>query len=256
MSNLVTDASLPAGLVALVDKYANVQPRPVRFRPATWQQALVGARASLRVTALLRDGAFTTPIPGSKAGDRTVTRAAALRACTTMDLGDEKEVLQAFVLTMAWGSEGGVGNPSLRATARALRNAERTYRGLSESARRLRAAATLQDGALEQNHRSWSLRPVGQSFASRWWNLAGHVPARSWQPLILDERVYASLNRTLMIGGTTRLASSRRRADRYRAYVETLHRWSVELGLGGRTVDAERIAFVLGLHNGAAVPTG
>ncbi|TDE10122.1 hypothetical protein [Jiangella asiatica] len=254
MPNTVTNASLPAALVALVDKYANVQPRPVRFRPATWQQALVAARPRLRVATLLRDAAFTEPIAGSKAGDRTVARDAALSACATMDLGDEKEVLQAFVLTMAWSSEG-VGNQSLRATARAVRNPERAHRVLADSARRLRSAESLRDGTLEANHRAWSLWAVGQSFASRWWSLAGYVPGRSWQPLVLDERVYASLNRTLMIGGTTRLASSRRRADRYRAYVETLHRWAVELGIEGRRVDAARIAFVLGLHNGAVVPT-
>jgi len=105
------------------------------------------------------------------------------------------------------------------------------------------------------HHDVWSLRGVGQSPASRWWACAGYVAGRTWQPLILDDRVYATLNRTLMIGGTTRLASSRRRADRYRAYVEAIHRWAVELRLEGRDADAERIAFVLGRHDGGASPT-
>jgi hypothetical protein len=255
MARTVSSTALPAALPALIDKYRDVQPRPVRFRPATWKGVLYHVRPELDVTALLRSRQYTAPLAESSAKDRTVTLADVRAACRAMDIGDEREVLQTFVLTMAWASEGAAANPTLRATARALTDPGRAHRILSDAVRTLRSAQGLRDGGLEATHRAWSLRGVGQSLASRWWACAGQVAGRTWQPLILDDRVYATLNRTLMIGGTTRLASSRRRADRYRAYVETIHRWAVELRLEDRDADAERIAFVLGRHDGGAIPT-
>lgn len=254
MARTVSSTALPAALPALIDKYRDVQPRPVRFRPATWKGVLYHARPELDVTALLRSRQYTTPFAESKAKDRTVTLADVRAACRVMDIGDERDVLQTFVLTMAWGSEG-APNPTLVATAKALTDPYRAHRILADAVRTLRSAQTVQDGVLEATHRAWSLRGVGQSLASRWWACAGYVGGRTWQPLVLDDRVYATLNRTLLIGGTTRLASSRRRADRYRAYVEVIHRWAVELRLEGRDADAERIAFVLGRHDGGAAPT-
>lgn len=254
MARTVSSTALPAALPALIDKYRDVQPRPVRFRPATWKGVLYHARPELDITALLRSRQYTAPLAESKAKDRTVTLADVRAACRAMDIGDEREVLQTFVLIMAWGSDGAV-NATLRATAKALTDPGRSHRILIGSVRTLRSALSMQDGNLEANHRAWSLRGVGQSLASRWWACAGYVAGRTWQPLILDDKVYATLNRTLLIGGTTRLASSRHRADRYRAYVEAIHRWAVELRLEGRDADAERIAFVLGRHDGGATPT-
>ncbi|RIQ31206.1 8-oxoguanine DNA glycosylase OGG fold protein [Jiangella rhizosphaerae] len=255
MVRTISGTGLPAALPALVDKYRDVQPRPVRFRPPNWTAVLYRVQPQLDVTALLRSRLYTAPLAGSKAKDRTVTFASVRSACRAMDVGNQREVLQAFVLTMAWASAGAV-NPTLRATAGALADPDRAHRVLGDSVRRLRAAEALHDGALEANHRAWSLRGAGQSPASCWWAAAGYVPGRNWQPLVLDERVYATLNRTLQIGGTARLASSRSRAARYRAYVDAVHRWAVELRLEGRDVDAERIVFVLGLHDGGSTPPG
>ncbi|WP_116947735.1 8-oxoguanine DNA glycosylase OGG fold protein [Jiangella endophytica] len=254
MVRTISGTSLPAALPALIDKYRDAQPRPVRFRPPNWTAVLYHVHPQLDVTALLRSRAYTTPLDGSKARDRTVTFAAVRAACHAMDIGNEREVLQAFVLTMAWASAG-AANPTLRATARALGDPDRAHRILSDSVRRLRSAETLHDGVLEANHRAWSLRGVGQSLASRWWTGAGDVTGRAWQPLVLDDRIYATLNRTLLIGGTARLASSRSRADRYRAYVDAVHRWALELRHEGRDADAERIAFVLERHDGGATPS-
>lgn len=254
MARTVGSAALPAALPALIDKYRDVRPKPVRFRPATWKGVLFHARTDLDVTTLLYSRQYTRPLATSKAKDRTVTLADVRAACGAMDIADDREVLQAFVLTMAWASDGTV-NATLRATATALRDPTRAHRILGAAAHRLRAAQSMQEGAIEDTHRAWSLRGVGQSLASHWWSCAGHVAGRTWQPLILDDKVYATLNRTLMIGGTTRLASSRRRADRYRAYVEAVHRWAVELRLEGRDADAERIVFVLARHAGGVVPT-
>ncbi|TDD70272.1 hypothetical protein E1262_10540 [Jiangella aurantiaca] len=255
MVRTISGTGLPAGLSALVDKYRDVQPRPVRFRPPNWTAVLYRVQPQLDVTALLRSRVYTAPLAGSKAKDRTVTFASVRAACEAMDVGNEREVLQAFVLTMAWASAGAV-NATLRSTARALGDPDRAHRILGDSVRRLRSGQSLNDGALEANYRAWSLRGVGQSPASRWWAAAGYVAGRGWQPLVLDDRVYATLNRTLQIGGTARLASSRSRAARYRAYVDAVHRWAVELRLEGRDVDAERIVFVLEQHDGGATPSG
>jgi hypothetical protein len=94
---------------------------------------------------------------------------------------------------------------------------------------------------------------VRQAFFTKWFAFAGRVPNRAWQPLILDSRVYATLNDTLMIS-TTSLAGSRNKAARYRAYVGALHAWARDLSADGRTVTAERLEWVLFEHNGKPRP--
>lgn len=246
--------SPPPVLRDLLDRYADVREPPARLRPSTWQNALIRVPESLEATALLTGRRFTTAVPGSKTHDRTVGRDGVRAACAAMNVHDTKEVLQTFVLVMAWAS-GLTGGRYQASTARAVLDPARAFRVLSDAARALRHAGSLHDGALEEVHRWWSLPGVGQSYASKWWALAGHADGRDWQPLVLDDRVYATLNDTLKIGGTARLAGSRRRADRYRAYVEAVHRWAVELQLAGLQVDAGRIEFVLFHHNGGAPPS-
>lgn len=244
-------SSPPPVLRDLLDRYADVREQPARLRPSTWQNALIRVPESLEVTTLLTGRRFTRAVPGSKTHDRTVSRDGVRAACAAMNVDDTREILQTFVLAMAWAS-GLTGGRYQANTATAVIDPARAFRVLSDAAKALRHAGSMHDGALEQVHRWWSLPGVGQSYASKWWALAGRVEGRDWQPLILDDRVYATLNDTLKIGGTARLAGSRRRADRYRAYVETVHRWAVELQLAGLDVDAERIAFVLFHHNGGA----
>ncbi|MBB5787042.1 hypothetical protein [Jiangella mangrovi] len=244
----------PPVLRDLLDRYAGVEQKPVRIRPSTWQNALIRVPESLEVTSLLTHRRFTRAVPGSKTHDRTIGRDGVRAACAALNVDDTKEVLRTFVLVMAWGS-GLVGGRNQANTAKAVLDPGRAFRVLSDSAKVLRHAAGFHDGALEEVHRWWSLPGVGQSFASKWWAFAGHTAGREWQPLILDSRVYATLNDTLRIGGTTRLAGSRRRADRYRAYVETVHRWALEFQMSGLDIDAERIEFVLFHHNGGAPPS-
>lgn len=247
--------SPPPVLRDLLDRYADVREQPARLRPSTWQNALIRVPESLEATTLLTGRRFTSAVPGSKTHDRTVSREDVGRACAAMNVDDTREVVQTFVLAMAWAS-GLTGGRYQANTAAAILDPARAFRVLSDAAKALRHAASLRDGTLEQVHRWWSLPGVGQSYASRWWALAGHTPGRDWQPLALDRRVYATLDDTLKIGGTTRLAGSRRRADRYRAYVEIIHRWAVDLQLAGLDVDAGRIEFVLFHHNGGAPPAG
>jgi hypothetical protein len=52
---------------------------------------------------------------------------------------------------------------------------------------------------LETAHAAWKVRGVGRSFFTKWFAFAGRVDGRVWQPLILDDRVSATLNRTLDI---------------------------------------------------------
>jgi hypothetical protein len=124
---------------------------------------------------------------------------------------------------------------------------------LAIAAHALRGANTLGDGAIEHAHATFRLPGVRQAFFTKWFAFAGRVPNRAWQPLILDSRVYATLNDTLMIS-TTSLAGSRNKAARYRAYVEAMHAWARDLSADGRTVTAERLEWVLFEHNGKPRP--
>ncbi|WP_116947734.1 8-oxoguanine DNA glycosylase OGG fold protein [Jiangella endophytica] len=245
--------SPPPVLRDLLDRYADVREQPAPLRPSTWQNALIRVPDGLEATTLLSSRRFTSAVPGSKTHDRMVSRDGVRRACAAMNVDDTNEVVQTFVLAMAWSS-GLTGGRYQANTATAILDPARAFRVLSDAAKALRHAASMHDGALEDVHRWWSLPGIGQSYASKWWAFAGHARGRDWQPLVLDTRVYATLNDTLRIGGTARLAGSRRRADRYRAYVETIHRWAVDLQVSGLDVDAGRIEFVLSHHNGGAPP--
>lgn len=105
---------------------------------------------------------------------------------------------------------------------------------------------------------AWSARPgelpgVGQAFFTKWFSFAGHTPTRIWQPLILDSRVYATLNDTLKIT-TTAMVGSRNRAARYVAYVDHLHQWADFPTAEQQANSAERLEWIFFAHNGQPLP--
>ncbi len=240
---------MPAGLPVLVKQYEGEPQHDVRFRLPSWKKALADVRSN--PTALLIDEKYTRP--AERSTDRLIGRAQLLSACHAMDLANESDVANTFVLVMAWGS-GLTGSRGLRNTARALADIPEAHRVLAEAAGRIRDAASLADGSLEQAHRDFRLPGVGQAFFTKWFTFAGHVPGRAWQPLILDSRVYSTLNRTLGVS-TESMAGTRSRKARYRAYVETMHSWSDDLSQSGIDIKAERLEWVLFQHNGKALPT-
>lgn len=124
---------------------------------------------------------------------------------------------------------------------------------LAEAAGRIRDAASLADGSLEQAQHDFHLAGVGQPFFTKWFTFAGHVPDRAWQPLILDSRVLATLYSTLGVT-TVAMAGTRFRKARYRAYVETMHSWSQDLTQLGMDTKPERLEWVLFEHKGKPLP--
>jgi hypothetical protein len=242
----------PAGLAQLVSCYDGQHQAAVRFRVPSWRQAL--ASCPENVTSLLVDDRYTTACvsePYCLLGDRTATRARVRSACQAMDLNDPEDVLQCFVLVMAWGS-GTTGSRGLRNTARALTDPDAAAKTLAGSARLLREARVA-GGALRQAHQEFRLRGVGQSFFTKWFSYVGFAPERAWNPLILDSRVLATLNQTLQIRTQT-MAGNRRRAVRYASYVEHLYRWADELTTPESPVDGERLEWIMFEHNGKPLP--
>lgn len=244
---------LPPDLPRLVRLYKDKNQAAVRFRVPSWQRAL--ASCSGNVTSLLTDDRYTTPCssqPYRRLGDRTTTRPNVRAACLAMDLNNQDQVLQTFVLVMAWGS-GTTGSRALRNTARALSDPDAAYAVLAGSARRLRAARSLSE-SLQQAHRDFKLLGVRRAFFTKWFSYAGCVPRREWNPLILDSRVLKTLNRTLHV--TTRMMAGRDRkwAVRCAAYVEHLHGWASDLTTTGCPVDGERLEWIMFEHNGEPLP--
>jgi hypothetical protein len=243
----------PAGLAQLVRYHDNRHQAAVRFRVPSWRQAL--AACIENVTELLVDDRYTAPCSSKRfrrLGDRTVSRADVRSACQAMDLNDPEQVLQCFVLVMAWGS-GTTGSRGLHNTARALNDPDTACKTLVGSASLLREAQSSAGGALRQAHQEFRLRGVGQSFFTKWFSYAGFAPERTWNPLILDSRVLATLNQTLQISTRT-MAGDRRRAARYASYVEHLHGWADELTTTGHRVDSERLEWIMFEHNGEPLP--
>ena len=250
---VIVNIPLPPDVARLVRHYKGKNQAAVRFRVPSWQRAL--ASCSGNVTAFLTDDRYTTPCssePYRRLGDRTTTRLKVRAACLAMDLNNRDQVLQTFVLVMAWGS-GTTGSRGLRNTARALSDPDAAYTVLAGSARSLRAARSLSE-ALRQAHRDFKLAGVGRAFFTKWFSYAGYVPGRKWNPLILDSRVLATLNKTLHV--TTRMMADddRRWAVRGAAYVEHLYCWASELTAAGCPVDGERLEWIMFEHNGKPLP--
>lgn len=243
----------PGGLQSLVESYGGKEQAPVHFRVPSWERVLADSKPG--ITKLLRDNRYTrscTSEPSQRAGDRTVTRVAIRSACEAVDLDDADQVLHAFVLVMAWGS-GTTNGRGLRNTARAVSHPGTAHVVLSNSARALRQSASIPDRSLERAHGSFALPGVRQAFFTKWFSFAGHVPSRAWQPLILDSRVYATLNDTLQVT-TISMAGSHNRSARYAAYVDHLHRWASLLTAEGCATDAERLEWIFFEHNGRPLP--
>lgn len=237
---------MPSRLPALAAKYKDMAPEPVRFRPSSWDAALADVPG--HPTALLTDPAVTSETSQQRfraLGDRVIARDAVLNACQSIDLDDDQSVASAFVLVMAWGS-GTTNGRSLRYIRAALQDPPAAAETLRRSATSLRAIARLEDPALLDVHREFSLPGVGEAFFTKWFAFAGCVPNRDWQPLILDSRVRATLHKTLNVWLNT-MTDRRRDAERYVAYLWALHLWSARLT---PTVTAMRLEWILFRHNG------
>ncbi|MBJ7385778.1 MAG: hypothetical protein JHC55_14955 [Mycolicibacterium sp.] len=248
---MATDArfNVPASLEALVGLYQAKEQGGVRYRLPSWTKALDGVPGDpLR---LLADSGVTAESSNktyAARGDRVATREAVTTACAETDLDDDAAVIAAFVLVMAWGS-GTSNGRSLRNTRNALSDPAAAADELRAAALTLRSTPDIDDAGVLEAHRRFSLSGVGEPFFTKWFAFAGVVPDRDWQPLILDSRVRATLNKTLDVW-LNKLSDVRRDPERYVAYLTALHRWPEQLPM---PVTPERLEWILFTHAGKPV---
>lgn len=241
--------TIPALLPALAEHYGGSTPSGVRFRLPSWTAAL--AEIPGEPTQLLSEPSATTAAtthPHRAIGDRVVTRDAVINACSAMDLTDDHAVIAAFVLVMAWGS-GTSNSRSLRNTRRALVDVPAAASVLRDSATALRTAEQVTDPVIADTHRQFVLPGIGEAFFTKWFAFAGYVPARRWQPLILDTRVRRTLNNTLN-AWLNQLTNARRDPERYVAYLTAMHQWAAELP---QPVSATQLEWIMFTHNGRPI---
>ncbi len=124
---------------------------------------------------------------------------------------------------------------------------------LANAARVLRGATSTADRGIETAHAEFSLPGIRQAFFTKWFAFAGYLPGRAWQPLILDSRVYRTLNLTLGVN-TIDMAGTLSRATRYMSYVGHMHDWAQLITSNGCPIDAERLEWIFFARNGRPLP--
>ncbi|MFC9029189.1 8-oxoguanine DNA glycosylase OGG fold protein [Streptomyces arboris] len=197
----------------LVDANAQRSQAAVRFRPNTWRPRLEPFEAG----HVLDIGKEST---SGRRGDRELGRAdvTALRSHAG---GDPAGLRDLFVAVMIWGS--GTTNG---------RGPRHTYAALSDArlANVLRdTRASVRSGNLEAAYTRFTLNGVGRSFFTKWFAAVDDRGPDADRALILDARVFRSLN---ALGWTSRAAAGVSHwPTRYAVYVSTMHTWARELGV-------------------------
>jgi hypothetical protein len=208
----------------------------VRYRPESWERALAFIPEAC---TLLRDP-FVTEEAEGYCGDRTVSRRTLQAHLTALDMTDPGAVLASFTLVVAWGA-GTTNTRSLRYTPVALFDSLRAAEQLTRAAELLRRDDVV--GAYD----GFRLPGIGQSFATRWFALAGRRRGREWQPLVLDLRIRYALD-ALEVPVSVLAGGRRSRAGGYDAYVRTLHHWAAEVRTENPFCRAETLEWLLSRH--------
>ncbi|WP_455360781.1 8-oxoguanine DNA glycosylase OGG fold protein [Streptomyces sp. SYSU K21746] len=200
-------------LQKLVIRYGDCEQKPVRFRPGTWHSRLEphGAAHVLDIGVGCANG---------QSGDRLISRddLADLRD----RVGDGNDSLRdLFVAVMIWGS-GTTNGRGPRYTEAALSDAR-----MPDVLRTTREA--VRDGDLSGAYRQFVLNGVGRSFFTKWFAAVDERDATCDRALILDDRVFRSLN---ALGWSSwKAAGTRHWPTRYATYVSSMHGWAVSLGV-------------------------
>lgn len=205
--------SMVEQLQRLVVGYGECAQKPVRFRPGTWHPRL----ASHGAAHVLDIGVESL---GKPAGDRLIERGDLARL---RDLaGDDPDGLRdLFVAVMVWGS-GTTNGRGPRYTEAALSD-PRLPRVLRTTRHAVRS------GDLSGAYRQFVLSGVGRSFFTKWFAAVDDREAACERALILDDRVFRSLN---ALGWSSwKAAGTRHWPTRYTTYVSAMHVWASELGV-------------------------
>ena len=231
----------PPVLPDLLGLWEGREQSPVTFDPNRWARTLQDVLSRDVVRLALECDDTTTSVGPSR---RTVTRQAIHRLADTIDLTDDDQILSLWLLVLAWGN-GTQSQWGHQNAASALVRSDVLLENLRHTAAILRAAEN--PAELAAAYGAWRQGfYVSESFFSKWFAFAGRQAGRSWQPLILDENVWNTLNGTLGLR-ISDLAGSKNAAAKYQTYVEAVHEWA------GSPDRAQQIEWVLFSQNGRPV---
>ncbi|MFE4021765.1 hypothetical protein ACFXPZ_30905 [Streptomyces sp. NPDC059101] len=176
----------------VVEAHRGRRQAPVRFRPATWHPWL----EPYGVAHVLGLGAMDAT---SMSGDRAISRDDL--AVARQALGDDPEGLRdLFVAVMIWGA--GIANGrGPRYTSVALGDARLPH--VLEA-----TCSAVRVGELTRAYNEFSVRGVGRSFFTKWFATVDDRDAECERALILDDRVFRSLN---ALGWSSKEAAGTRR---------------------------------------------
>jgi hypothetical protein len=151
-----------------------------------------------------------------------------------VDADDPITLRRLFVATMMWGS-GPWNGRGPRYTAQALKDPQ-----LAGALRESRNS--ILHNQPEDAYARFKIDGVGPSFFTKWFWAASLGSSLEVTPLVLDERVWASLS--ALGWNSVQAAGSRLRKRRYRAYLDTCATWAADKPeLFGGPEDVENVLF-------------
>lgn len=231
----------PPALTHVLRFWEDQEQHPVTFDPNRWASKLQGVLSD-DVVRLALENDDTTTLVGP--GRRSVTRQTINRLADAIDLTDDDQILSLWLLVLAWGN-GTRSQWGYQNAANALAQPDVLLDNLRQTAAILQAAEDT--GELAAAYSAWRQGfYVSESFFSKWFAFAGRQAGRSWQPLILDENVWNTLNDTLELT-VSDLAGTKNSAAKYQTYVEAVHEWA------GSPDRAQQIEWALFSQNGKPV---
>jgi hypothetical protein len=233
----VTDAEVIARLkpwAARLAEAASRQP-PVPFVPRTWCAWLQKA-GDERLKAV-SDRAETL-MAWIGVSDPTIPRRH-LRHLAAADSPDAD--LRLLVATLSWGRG--------KRNGRMLPRMVETLKAADRNDVLSRTASAAAEGRIVDAYRAWTLPGLREPFFTKWlWSAGTRSTSPAAAPLVLDGRVWRSLNRGLTWDSII-AAQSWERACRYEAYCEAMVRWATGLS-GSIRVSAEDVEYGLFYANG------
>lgn len=155
-------------------------------------------------------------------------------ACAADGPGARDALNQLFVATMMWGS-GTTNGRGPRRTAQALSDPSLTDTLLA-------TRDAVHNGDLSAAHRGFRVSGVGESFFTKWFWAASLNSPTVFRPLILDDRVRATMHR--MLSGHAAWVVPRHAAG-YVDYVTLIHTAATLLAPTFPHIDAEKLEWLL-----------